>query len=362
MRALSLIAALAISFTAYADTVQLREDAPDRHVVVKGDTLWDISAKFLKTPWKWPELWRLNQEEIKNPHLIYPGDVILLTWVDGKPQLSKLESVRLSPEVRSEAIDGRAGISSVPYKAIAPFLQRTRVIEAAKLDNMPFVLGGNHERVMYSTHDKVYATPGDGKTTAWQIVRVGRPLADPDTGAILGYQLDHLADGETVKAGAPQLVQITAADKEVLERDRLVPATQMAAMNLAPHAPEKAVNAKVITSLSGIEGVGSYATVVLNKGAGSGLEAGHVLALYRSGRSTADPNCLRAEKLAFIAGGHGHRDTECNKQAEATNRASLPDEHIGLAFIYRVYDSLAFALIMNSTEPVYPGTLARNPE
>jgi hypothetical protein len=240
-------------------------------------------------------------------------------------------------------------------------MQRSQVIEAARLENMPFILGGNHERVIYSTYDKVYATPGDGKTTSWQIVRIGRPLADPDTGVILGYQLDHLGDGQTIKGGDPQLVHITGADKEILERDRLVPAVEIKSMSLAPHAPEKAIDAKVITSLSGIEGVGTYATVVINKGAQSGLEAGHVLALFRSGRPTADPNCLRAENLAFLAGGHGHHDTECNKEVEKNNKATLPDEHIGLAFVYRVYDNLAFILVMNSTEPVYPGTLVRNP-
>jgi hypothetical protein len=191
---------------------------------------------------------------------------------------------------------------------------------------------------------------------------VGRPLVDPDTGATLGYQLDHLADGQVVKAGDPQLVYITAADKEVLERDRLVPATEIAAMSLAPHAPEKSIDAKVITSLSGVEGVGTYATVVLNKGAQSGLEAGHVLALYRSGRSAADPKCLRAEKLAFIAGGIQHKDTECDRKVEANNQTVLPDERIGLAFVYRVFDSMAFALVLKSSEPVYPSTLARNPQ
>lgn len=360
MRALSLIAALAISFTAYADTVQIREDAPDRHVVVKGDTLWDISAKFLNTPWKWPELWRLNKDEIKNPHLIYPGDVIYLTWEDGKPRLSKLETVKLSPQIRSEAI-AEAGIPSVPYKAIAPFLNRTRVIETAKLENMPTVLGGNDNRVMYSTHDQVYSTAGDGKTGHWQFVRIGRPLADPDTGTVLGYELEHLADGQVVKAGDPQLLQITAGEKEVLERDRLVPASETSAMNLAPRAPEKAIDAKVITSLSGVEGAGAYSTVVLNKGAQAGLEAGHVLALFRPGRATADPKCLRAEKLAFLAGGLKHRDPECDKEVEASNQTTLPDERIGLAFVYRVFDTMAFALIMNSSEPVYPKTLVRNP-
>lgn len=361
MRALSLIAALAISFTAYADTVQIREDAPDRHVVVKGDTLWDISAKFLKSPWKWPELWRLNKDEIKNPHLIYPGDVILLTWENGVPRLSKMGTVKLSPQIRTEPISATPGIPSVPYQAIAPFLNRTRVIESALLSHMPYVLGGNDNRVMYSTHDQLYATAGDGTTSKWQVVRIARPLADPDTGTVLGYELEHLADGQTVKAGDPQLLRITAAEKEVLERDRLVPATESAPMNLAPRAPEKAVEAKVITSLSGVEGAGQYSTVVLNKGAQSGLEAGHVLALLRSGRATADPKCLRADKLAFLAGGLKHRDTDCDKKVEADNLNTLPDERIGLAFVYRVFDSMAFALILNSTEPVYPKTLARNP-
>lgn len=360
MRILALIAALTLSFTATADTVQLKENAPDRHVVVKGDTLWDISAKFLKTPWKWPELWQLNKDEIKNPHLIYPGDVLYLSFVDGKPVLSKMEVVRLSPQVRSEPIVLDSAIPSVPYKAIAPFLKRTRVIESAQLDSMPYILGSNENRVMFGTHDTVFATPGNAPTPDWQVVRVGRPLIDPDTKAVLGYELEHLGDARTVVEGNPQMVKIVASEKEVLERDRLVPAVEESTVNLVPHAPEMAVDGKVITSLNGAEGAGMMATVVLNIGNKNGVEAGHVFGLFREGRNYADPKCVRAEKLAFLAGGFKHRDSECQRSDDKGDQV-LPAERIGTAFVYRVFDGMAFALIMQSTHPVYPGSMVKQP-
>jgi len=361
MRALGLIAALTLSFHAFADVVQLRADAPDRHVVVKGDTLWDISEKFLNTPWKWPELWRLNQEQIRNPHLIYPGDVVYLTWQDGKPMLSTLHSVKLSPEIRAEAIPTEQAISTVPYTAIAPFLRQARVIEDATLTGMPRVLGANDGRVMYSTHDALFASAGDPQVSKWQFVRLGRPLVDPASGVVLGHELDYLGEGKAIENGAVMRLKITSAEKEIMERDRLVPAVGVEEINLVPRPPETPIDARVIRSLQLSQGAGRYETLVLNKGADDGLALGHVLALYRPGRPTADPKCLRADKIAFLSRGLEDGRPDCDKKTEAADTTTLPDHKIGDVFVYRVFGHLAFALVMSSTEPIYPNSLARNP-
>lgn len=361
MRILAFLAACAISVSALADTVRLREDAPDRHVVVKGDTLWGISAKFLKDPWKWPELWGYNKEQIRNPHLIYPGDVLLLSYVDGKPRLGLLETVRLSPRVLAEPLpdpeDRR--IPVIPHAVVAPFMKRAQVIETGRLDGLPQVLGGAGTRVMYSANDRVYATAGAAETSAWQLVRVARPLQDPDGGAVLGYELDYLGEAQTLKPGDPQQVLITSAQKEILEGDRLVPIPEPVAMDYLPHAPEREVSGRVVTALDGAQGAALYSTLVLNRGQADGLEPGQVLGVYLPGRDVTDPKCLRARKLAFMAGGFKHKESTCG--GERAGVSTLPPERIGLAFVYRVFDRLAFALVLESIEPIFPGMLVRNP-
>lgn len=354
------IAAGVVSFSARADEVKLRADAPDRHVVVKGDTLWDISAKFLDDPWKWPQIWGMNRDQIKNPHLIYPGDVV---WLDpsGRLRLERgMPTVKLSPQVKSEPIAVQpAGIPSVPYQAIAPLLNRGGVSAPGGLGNAPYILGSSDERLLLGTTDKLYATEGNSYTNNWQIVRMGQPFKDPDSGEILGYELLYVGEAQTLQPGSPQLIRITRATQEALERDRLIPYAGETQVNYVPHAPEKPVSAKVLASLGGVAGAGPFSTVVLNKGRNDGLEEGHVLGIFKAGRSLADPKCLRAEKLAFLAGGGLEAKADCTpKKSDDT---SLPDRRIGVAFVYRVFDRVAYGLVMGSEEPVYIRDVVKNP-
>ncbi|MBK6744888.1 MAG: LysM peptidoglycan-binding domain-containing protein [Hydrogenophilales bacterium] len=183
MRISALILSLAVAFPVLADTVKLRDDAPDRHVVVKGDTLWDISAKFLKTPWKWPELWQVNKAEIKNPHLIYPGDVVYLIMTPDGPRFAKIQTVKLSPRIHGEPIPNQSdAIPALPPEAIAPFIAQAGVIDAERLPMLPRILGADDDRVLLMLGDTAYATQGDGYTVNWSIVRPGADLIDPDTG------------------------------------------------------------------------------------------------------------------------------------------------------------------------------------
>lgn len=367
MRTLLLTAALFLTLPTWADQVRLQDNAPDHHVVVKGDTLWDISAKFLKDPWQWPNVWRLNRDEIKNPHLIYPGDVVRLGRdADGNlrftlekgPRLN--ETVKLSPRAYGEPIVIKeTGIPSIPEHAIRPLLSRGGVGDPSDLENAPRILGSSDARVMFGLNDRVYAGKGDPSTQDWRIVRLGQPIRNPDDKEeVLAYELVYAGEAQTVQPGDPQLLRITRAEQEVLERDRLLPAWKAEPIQYVPHAPDKPVSARVAATLGGTVHAGAWMTVVLDKGIRDGLEQGHVLALFRAGRSVADPKCVRADKIAFLAGGEGHAQ-DCS--ADKNDRSTLPDTRIGLAFVYRVFNKVAYALVMKSEEQVSLGDRARNP-
>lgn len=367
MRILLLTAVLSLTFPAWADQVRLRDDVPDQHIVVKGDTLWDISETFLKDPWQWPKVWNLNRDEISNPHLIYPGDVVRLSRdADGNVRLSldkgpRLnETVKLSPRVYGEPIVIKeTGIPSIPERAITPLLSRGGIGDPADLEQAPRILGSRDARVMFGAGDRVFAGKGDGDTVDWRVVRLGQPIRSlDDAKEVLAYELIHLGEAHTEAPGDPQLLRITHAEQEILERDRLVPAWKAEPIQYVPHAPEKPIAARVAATLGGTVLAGAWMTVVLDKGLRDGLEPGHVLALYRAGRSVADPKCVRADKIAFLAGGEGHaRDCTANKD----DQSALPDTRIGLAFVYRVFNKVAYALVMKSEEQIVKGDRARNP-
>jgi hypothetical protein len=370
MRTLLLIAALGFSVSLSAplraDEILLQDNAPTRHVVVKGDTLWDISEKFLKDPWKWPEVWGFNKEQIKNPHWIYPGDVVLLTMDGGKPHLSLQnrqfsETVKLSPSIRGEPIIIKeAGIPAIPVSAIAPLLSKGGVGDPSDLAKAPMILGSSDARVMFGPGDRVYASKAEGDTVDWRVVRLGQALHNPDDPKdVLAYEMIHIAEARTETPGDPQVVRIVRTEQEVLERDRLVPAWKTEPPRYMPHAPEKPIQAKVVSALGGPIYAGTWMTLVLDKGTRDGMEDGHVLALFRAGRSVADPKCIRAEKIAFLAGGgRGYAD-DCKQ--DKNDKTTLPETRNGLAFVYRVFNKVSYALVMRGIEPVTVGDIARNP-
>jgi hypothetical protein len=232
--------------------------------------------------------------------------------------------------------------------------------EPSDLEKSPRILGSSDARVMFGSGDSVYATRGDGETVDWRVVRLGQALKNPDhPEEVLAYEMLHLGNARTEKPGDPQIVRILRADQEILERDRLVPSWKGEVPHFVPHGPNRPVDAKVVAALGGPVYAGTWMTLVLNKGARDGLEEGHVLALFRAGRSVADPKCIRAEKIAFLAGGGRGQAEDCKK--DENDRAALPDTRVGLAFVYRVFNKVAYALVMKGTEPVTTGDSARNP-
>jgi nucleoid-associated protein YgaU len=329
-----------LSWPALADELRLQDDPPAQYIVVKGDTLWGISGRFLKEPWRWPEIWKMNREQIRNPHLIYPGDLIVLDTTGDSPQLrlvkkemadASLPAEKLTPKVRTEAMETQA-VPSIPPAAIGPFLSQPLVLEEDALATAPFIVAAEEEgRVVMGAGDKAYAVaPEETKALGWKIVRPGKVLADPDSGEVLGHEAEYIGEARTVESGNPQTILITKAAKEVNFRDRLVPAAETEVFKYIPHAPEHSISGRVISAYEGVAEVGQYATVVLNKGRRDSLEEGHVLAVYRKGQTTKEG-------------------------------VNLPDTRTGLIFVYRVFDRVSYALVMQVSRPVYLLDVARNP-
>ncbi len=332
-----------------AGPLQLAENAPSRYVVKKGDTLWSIAGRFLKSPWKWNEIWRLNKDQIKNPHRIYPGDVLVLTaGDDGQPQL-KVEAeerptVRISPSIRVTPIDN-AEISSIPPAIIDPFLTKPLVIERDGLNSAPRIVGGPDSRVVFAAGYKIYAmgiTERDG--ARWQIYRPGRALSLPGAQEVLGYEAEYLGDANIDKVGEVSTLTIVSSRSEIVVGDKLVQVPKERIVNYPPHAPDKAVEGQIIGLPTSLIESGRDAVITLSIGAKDGIEIGHVLALYH------DPGKVDV----------WDRKSRYLKLPEK-REVPLPQERIGLAFVFRVFDKVSYALVLNSTKQVELGDWVRKP-
>ncbi|MDD5240611.1 MAG: LysM domain-containing protein [Sulfuricella sp.] len=339
---LALILFFGLSSLPAAAGIALQDNPPDRYVVVKGDTLWSIAGKFLKQPWRWPEIWKMNAQQIKNPHLIYPGDMIVLDTTGGSPELrlvKGLETVKLSPRVRAEPTETRA-IPSIPPTAIEPFLSRPIAVGEGELEKAPYIIGTEESRVILGAGNSAYvqSIKADSELQ-WHVYRPGKALVDPDTEETLGFEAVYLGDAKVTRFGEPATISITKSSQEINIGDRLVAAKEGEISAYAPHAPEKIINGRIISAYGGIAEVGKGAIITINKGARDGLEIGHVLALYRHGKNVAP--------------------AEYDETSAKT--VKLPDERNGLVFVFRVFDKLSYALVMQSEGPVHVLDDARTP-
>ena len=339
---LALILLFGLSSLSSAANIALQDDHPDHYVVVKGDTLWGIAGKFLKEPWRWPEIWKMNKQQIKNPHWIYPGDMIVLDTSGGSPELrlvKGLETIKLSPRVRIEPTEASA-IPSIPQTAIGPFLSKPLIIEDGALEKSPYIIGTEESRVVLGAGNSAYVQAiKEGEALRWNIYRPGKALLDPDSGETLGYEAVYLGDAKIIKYGEPATVEIVKSNQEINIGDRLVEAKEESVNAYVPHAPEKTINGRIVSAYGGVAEVGRGSIVTLNRGGRDGLEIGHVLALYRHGRNvTPDKN---------------------DKTSPET--VKLPDERYGLIFVFRVFDKMSYALVMQSTRPVQVHDDVRTP-
>jgi hypothetical protein len=360
----------------WADSVKLQEDHPDRYVVVKGDTLWDISARFLKDPWRWPQVWKMNREQIKNPHLIYPGDVVVLDLSSGDPQLVLLrETVKLEPGTRIEPLE-KAAIPSIPPSIIAPFLKKPLVVENDSMNNAPRIVAADEERVLIDIGAKVYVDKiNEGKH--WQIYRPGNPLIDPDTGQTLGIEAIHIGDSNVTRYGSPATIEITGANQDAAIGDRLVQAPSAALQGIVPHAPENDIKGRIMVSGEASE-KSKYMVVAINRGTADGLEAGHVLAIYREGATLPPIENADVQKEGYLnlkrnEDGTPIRDANGLVQTEVGTRSvsgeptilqpalKLPDERSGLMVVFRTFNHVSYALIVQSQSPIHIGDIVTNP-
>lgn len=371
---IALVALACLSFNAIADEVQLQKNHPDRHVVVKGDTLWGISGKFLKDPWQWPKVWKMNREQIKNPHLIYPGDVVVLDTSSGSPQLSLLrETVTLEPGIRIEELDKEA-IFTISPSVITPFLSQPLLIENGKLDSAPRIISGQDNRVILSPGTRVYISEiKEGEGTHWNIYRPGEQLTDPDTKEVLGTEAIYLGDTDIARFGAPATGDIVRAKEEIFTKDRLVISPDEFKSSFVPHAPETQINGRIMRIYGGVAEGGPNTVVSINRGKNDGLEEGHVLAINRYGKVIKDPEYkdtasnkvipeekkLKELNFDVKTGPDGKKIVNFEKEPVQTQvklepgQVKLPDERVGLLMVFRTFDRVSYGLIMNTTDAVY---------
>lgn len=312
----------------------LRERVPLRYVVKKGDTLWSISNHFLLNAWEWPEIWFVNGQ-VRNPHKIYPGDVLDLMVVNGRPQLvaqkqPDLREDRVSPQVRATKLTD--AIPAIPIEAIRDFLHSPRMVMPDEIKRAPYLLAFVDEHLMVGANSRVYVRklkPND-ETVDFNVVRLGREYKDPTSGESLGYEATDVGDAELEKSGDPGVAMLTKTTREALAGDYFLPVEpENFDAYFYPHAPADDMRATIISVYDGVTQVGQYQVVALNRGGRNGMEPGHVLTVMQSNRTARDPY---------------------GDLGESTVR--LPDVKAGTAMVFKVTPKVSFALIMEATRAI----------
>ena len=327
---------------------ELAANAPDSYTVKRGDTLWAISSLFLKSPWRWPELWGMNLEQIRNPHLIYPGQILYLDKTGGRARLRVGQaigpdgSVKLSPRVRSSGL-GDGAIPSIPFHLIEPFLTEAVIFPANELETAPRIVGTQEGRVVLAKGERAYVRGEIAPQREFRIFREPKALRDPSTKEVLGYEATYVGAAEYTRPGetrngadgkpeiVPATFTVTAAKLEAGVGDRLAPMPAREFSNYAPHAPQGATSGQIVSIYGDGLTAGQNQIVALNKGSADGLERGHVLALWSTGEQMID------------------------KTDPSRPTIKLPDERHGMLFVFRVFDRMSYALILSVQNPVKPG-------
>ncbi len=334
----ALLLAATAAFATAAEPLELVSNPPDRHVVVKGDTLWGISGKFLQKPWRWPEIWRLNKDQIKNPHLIYPGDIVWLDLSDGTPRLRLGKPVvnRLQPQVHATPLG--TSIPSIPPNAIEPFISQPLIIEQGADKKAARIVATQEDRVLLGSGDQAYVTGiPDASVEKWHVFRPGKALTDPETGQVLGHEAFFLGNAQLLRPGEPATLRITLAKEEIARGDWLLPAPPATILAYVPRQPEHQIKAQVMSIYGAVNEGGPSSVVSINRGSADGIERGHVIALYR-------------KRVAL------HLDEDVKRET-----TEIPDERYGLAFVFRTFDHIAYALVVESSKSVLVGDGVRNP-
>jgi hypothetical protein len=336
---------------------------PETYVVQRGDTLWDIAAKFLRDPWNWPEIWQLNPQ-IENPHLIFPGDTLSLVYDgNGRPavQVSERGPVaaaafsgggveKLSPRVRELPLED--SITAIPYAQVVAFLSRSTVLDKKQLPHLPYIVA-NHEGLVGSAGRDFYARQAKGvRGSVYNVVHLGNKLVDPDDNSVLGYEGIFVGEARIDRSGDPATLRLLTSTREALIGDYLTDQAGVVPANYMPHAPKQEVVGQIISVMDGVALIGQYQVVVLNRGSKHGLDAGTALRIYQTGRVVRDEG-----------GGRGGGQGGANGIEHGTfgKKVRLPDEPAGTMMVFRTFDRMSYALIMEATTPISVYDTVRNP-
>lgn len=343
--AFSLVAlALLLPTAVVADEVALKAGHPDRYVVKKGDTLWAISGMFLTQPWRWPELWQGNPQ-IKNPHLIYPGDQLRLVYVDGSPRLlldrdgNAVEQngvARLSPQVRILPLE--SAIQTLPAEAISPFLVKGRIVTAQEIDHAARVIAGPEGRLLLGGGDRFTARGlSDSAHQTYAVFRNGERYVDPDSGELLGIELLEVGRARYLSGeGEVATLELEQSEQEVRIDDRLLPMVEeRVSSSYTPSAPASAIDGKIIAVLGGVKKVGRYSVVALNRGQAAGLAVGNTLAISKKPLAVRD--------------------------RQRGDWVDLPAERIGLLMVFRTFEKMSYGLVLEVSQPTNVGALVSSP-
>lgn len=346
---------------------ELAPNAPDIYVVKRGDTLWDISRMYLKSPWRWPELWGMNLKALPNPHLIFPGQTLYLDKSDGYARLRTQptggsDTVRLSPRTRTDSLASLA-LPTLKTHLIAPFLVEPLVADAATIEQAPRLVATTDQRVLMAAGDRVYArgnpdaplSTKPGQPRSFRVFREAIPLKDPVTGEVLGYEARYLGNAELARSETteeisdgkgnlkqepvPATVDITSTKEEIRAGDRMLPEPPRTFKNYIPHEPQTSVNARVVSIYGStpVAVAGQNQVVAINMGTAQGMEPGHVLTLLTQGDRV--------------------RDTT----AEGKPTIKLPSEHNGLAMVFLTFERVSYALLLDVRTGVRVGDRLANP-
>ncbi len=319
------------------EPVPLADGHPNEYVVQAGDTLWDIAGTFLRDPWYWPEIRHVNPD-IENPHLIYPGDVLGLVYIDGQPRITNVRAstYRMSPQARVTPLT--ESISSIPYEDVAAFLSSGVILEKEQADALPYLLETRGDHLIASAGNEIYVRgiTQDVPGTRFSVVHIGDPLYDPDDNRLIGYQGIPVGEGRLRRGGDPATVALTDTSMEAKPGDRLLPEEVDIPLNFFPRSPTSPIDGRIVSVVGGVTQIGQYMVVVVNRGTNDGLSVGDVLTVLQTGEEVKDR----------FGGG----------------TVRLPEEQAGTIMVFKTYDRISYGLVMEATQAIHIHDTVRNPD
>jgi len=330
----------------------LNPNAPESYVVKRGDTLWGIAKVFLRDPWYWPEIWQANQQ-IQNPHLIYPGDTLRLVYIDGKPRLTlqpgmeRGDSARVLPRIRSQPLE--AAVTTIPYESVAAFMSKPTVLTAEQIKGAPYVFATRDDHVALASGNTIYARHFTAPAEVgehYNVIRIGDPLRDPDNHEILGYDGIFTASARITRLGDPTTLAMTDSARETELGDKLFVSTVDVPLDFIPSPPKVKVDGRIMAVSDGVSIIGQYQVVVINRGSRDGLAPGNVLAVLEVGgvqRDTVNKGYLGGMSRLFAP------------------EIRLPDERTGTFMVFKTFDRMSYGLIMEAKNIIRVSDRVVNP-